>query len=225
MLYTRRSLGTRITTVLLDFGGVLGMPQDPVRVATMASLCGLSRERFLAAYQRDRLELDRGSITAEEYWARIMAVGGVTPTPEMIVHLEREDALGWTRINRPVVAWAAELRAAGYRTAILSNMPPDKLSFMRATSSFSWIDDFEAALFSCEYSMVKPEPEFYRLCLSKLGVTPEECVFLDDSAVNAEGARALGIHAIVFRTAHAAAAEIDRAWGLPVNSLLDSAGT
>ena len=222
--YTRRVLSTHITTVILDFGGVLGMPQDADRVAAMASLCGLSRERFMAAYPRDRLELDRGTLSAAEYWTRIMAIGGVAPTTELIERIEREDALGWTRINHHMVGWAAELRAAGYRTGILSNMPPDKLSFMRSSGGFAWIEDFNAALFSCEYGMVKPEPEFFRLCLSKLAVSPEDCVFLDDSAVNVEGARAMGMHAMVFRSAHEAATELAHSWGLPVSSLMNGAG-
>jgi putative hydrolase of the HAD superfamily len=217
-------LGIRITTVLLDFGAVLGLPQDPVRVISMAALCGLSREQFLSAYGQDRLELDRGTLPAHDYWARLMSLGGVIPTPGLVERLEREDALGWTRINRSMVAWAAELRAAGYRTAILSNMPPEKLAFMRASASFSWIDDFDAVFFSCDYRMVKPEPAFYQVCLTTLGVTGGECLFLDDSPLNAEGARAAGINALVFRSAREAAAALDPAWGLPVRSLLDGEG-
>jgi putative hydrolase of the HAD superfamily len=217
-------LDTRITTVLLDFGGVLGLPQDPVRVERMASLCGLSRELFMAAYGRDRLELDRGSVSAVEYWSAILEVGGLPPTTEMIERLEREDALGWTRINRPVLGWAAELRAAGYRTGILSNMPSEKLHYMRGSDEFRWIADFDAALFSCDYKMVKPEPGFYRLCLAKLGVRPEECVFLDDSERNVEGARAIGIHVLTFRSAREAAVELSRTWGLPVQSLINGEG-
>ena len=63
---------TGIRAVIFDFGGVLGLPQDPVRVATMASLCGLSIEKFRTAYGRDRSELDRGTLSAEEYWSRIL---------------------------------------------------------------------------------------------------------------------------------------------------------
>ena len=219
--YTRRLVSDRITAVLLDFGGVLGLPQDPERVASMASLCGITVEQFRAHYQHDRLELDRGTLRAEDYWARLAALGGVTATPQLVARLEHEDALGWTRINRPMVAWARELRSAGYRTAILSNMPPEKLAFMRASTDFAWIGDFDAAFFSCDYRMVKPEPAFYQVCLAGLGARPGECVFLDDSPVNAEAARAQGIHAVVFRTAREAAAAFDPAWGLPLRSLLD----
>jgi putative hydrolase of the HAD superfamily len=208
-----------VRAVILDFGGVLGLPQDPVRVAKMASLCSLSVPEFLSAYRRDRLELDRGTLPTEEYWRRILESGGVAPSPDLTARIEREDALGWTRISQAVVDWGAELREAGYRTAILSNMPSAKLSFMRATSTFRWIDDFQPAIFSCEHAMVKPEPEIYRLCLEKLAMDPDRCLFLDDVPANVETARALGIHAHHFCSAAAAAAELERAWGVPVRSL------
>jgi putative hydrolase of the HAD superfamily len=221
MLYTHRALEMRVATVILDFGGVLGLPQDSVRAATMASLCGLGIQEFHSVYLRDRLELDRGTLATEEYWRRILAAGGVEPSPELIARIEREDALGWTRVNQRVVRWCAELRRAGYRTAILSNMPTDKLSFMRDSGRFAWIGEFDMAVFSCEHALVKPEQEFYQRCLDLLGAAPRECVFLDDSAVNVEAARAIGIGAMVFRSAEEAAVELERKWGLPVSSLVD----
>jgi putative hydrolase of the HAD superfamily len=189
-------LESRITTVILDFGGVLGLPQDPERAATMASLCGLPMEKFRPLYERDRLELDRGALAAEQYWGRILQEAGV-------------------------VDWSGELRGAGYRTAILSNMPTDKLSFMRASGTMGWIGEFEAAIFSCDVGLVKPEPAIYRLCLEKLKAAPGECVFLDDYSINVEGARAAGINALLFRSAEEAAVELRRRWRLPVQCLVD----
>ena len=212
-----------IRAVIFDFGGVLGLPQDPARVAAMASLCGLSIEKFKSVYGRDRLELDRGTLTAEEYWARILEAGGVDADLGLIARVEREDSLGWTGVNRVVVDWAADLRAAGYRTAILSNMPTSKLAFMRSAGSFGWIDDFRPAIFSCDYFLVKPEPEIYRLCLDRLDMDPARCLFLDDLPRNVEAARALGIHALHFRSPAADAAALEQRWGLPVKRLLNGA--
>ena len=208
-----------IDAVIFDFGGVLGLPQDPDRASAMASLCGLPLEEFFLVYQRDRLELDRGTLATSEYWGRILAAGGVTPTPDLVERIEREDALGWTRVNDRMVRWAAELRGAGYRTAILSNMPVDKLAFMRESGRFGWIGQFDPAIFSCDYSLVKPEPTIYRLCLDKLQVAPERCLFLDDSAINVEAARACAIHALHFRSTAEAVGELRGAWGLPVGAL------
>jgi putative hydrolase of the HAD superfamily len=214
-------LQPHITTIILDFGGVMGLPQDPERAATMASLCGLSMETFRLLYARDRLELDRGTLTAERYWGRILQEAGVASSPELIERIEREDALGWMRVNQKVVDWSGELRGAGYRTAILSNMPTDKLAFMRASGRMGWIGNFEAVIFSCDVALVKPEPAIYRLCLEMLSVTPGECIFLDDYPVNVEGARAAGINALLFQSEGEAAAELRRRWRLPVKCLVD----
>jgi len=221
MNYTLRGLNSPVTSVILDFGGVLGLPQDPARAANMASLCRLPMEEFSPLYQRDRLELDRGTLSTEEYWARLLRAAGVPPTAGLIARIEEEDSLGWTRINSRVVDWAGELRAAGFATAILSNMPSDKLAYMRKIPAFDWIDDFPVTVFSCDHHLVKPEPAIYRLCLDLLGKEPGECVFLDDSPVNVEGGRAAGIAALLFRSAHEAAPVLSGSWGLPVRSLLD----
>ncbi len=162
----------QITTVILDFGGVLGLPQDPVRAEAIAAQCRLPLEEFQRLYFRDRLELDRGTLSTDDYWSRILREAGVQPTRDLIARIEEEDSLGWTRINDAVVAWSRELRAAGYSTAVLSNMPSDKLAWMRRNPSCSWIAEFPVAVFSCEHRMVKPEPAIYRRCLDLLGRAP-----------------------------------------------------
>ena len=219
------------------------MPQDPVRAANMASLCRLEREEFTRLYLLDRLELDRGTLSTEEYWARILRSAGVPPNPGLIARIEEEDSLGWTRINRRVVDWSAELRAAGYATAILSNMPVDKLAYMRRIPAFDFIDDFPVRVFSCDHRLVKPEPETFarrgkwrpsrsaaswrRLPSAStpntnlMGKRPDECVFLDDSLVNVEGGRAAGIATVHFASAEEAAPELSEKWSLPVRSLLN----
>lgn len=207
--------------VILDCGGVLGLPQDPDREAAMAALCALPVEKFRLLYKKDRLELDRGSISVDEYWSRLFIESGITPTSPLIAAIEEHDAQGWTRVNQAVVDWSRELRAAGYRTAILSNMPPNKLAYMRSSGRFDWIDEFPVAIFSCDVDMVKPEPGIYRLCLERLGVQPADSLFLDDFPVNIAAARALGINALLFRSAPEAAGELRERWGLPVKALED----
>jgi len=185
----------------------------------MMELTHLHGAEFYAAYRKDRVELDRGTLDTDEYWRRLFEAGGVSATPELLARIEREDALGWSRVNRRVVDWSYELRHSGYLTAILSNMPSQKLAFMRAERQFSWIKDFDVAIFSCDYLLVKPEPSIYRLCLQKVGAAPQECMFLDDVPENAEGARAVGINALVFGSPDEAASVLERDWGLPVGRL------
>jgi putative hydrolase of the HAD superfamily len=207
------------SAVIFDCGGVLGLPLDAERAVAMANLCGVPMKMFRGLYIKDRLELDRGALSMEEYWGRIFRAVGITPTRGLVAQIEEHDALGWSGVNQKVVDWSRELRAAGLRTAILSNMPPDKLSFMRASGRFGWIEEFPVAIFSCDCALVKPEPAIYRLCLERLGARPEECLFLDDMPANIEAARALGIYAHLFLSAGQAAEELRQRWELPMKSL------
>ncbi len=220
MPYARRALERHVTTVILDFGGVLGLPLDPRHRAEMAALCGLPVAEFQRLYVPDRHELDRGTLPGSEYWRRILAAGGKEATPELVARIEEIDTRGWLEVNHRVVAWTRELKAEGYRTGLLSNMPHEKRAFLRREQAYRWLGDFDAVVFSCDYALVKPEPEIYRLCLSKLGAQPAECLFVDDTPVNVDAARALGFQGLLFRDVEQAAPLIQTQWGIPVRSLL-----
>jgi len=51
---------------------------------------------------------------------------------------------------------------------------------------------------SCNTGLRKPDPEAYAGVLRELGVTAEQCVFIDDRAGNCEAARKIGIRSVVF---------------------------
>jgi putative hydrolase of the HAD superfamily len=58
--------------------------------------------------------------------------------------------------------------------------------------------------------MRKPDPRIYELTCERLGVTPHECVFVDDFANNCEAAAALGMTVVWFQETDDAIAELRR---------------
>jgi HAD superfamily hydrolase (TIGR01509 family) len=48
--------------------------------------------------------------------------------------------------------------------------------------------------------LIKPDAAIYQHTLRGLGVSASEALFLDDREINIQAARALGIHAIQFRS-------------------------
>ena len=80
-------------------------------------------------------------------------------------------------------------RAAGVKTGMLSN------SWGR-TDYGALVDFFDGVVISGAERLRKPDPRIYRLAAERVGVEPEACVFVDDIARNAEGAKAVGMHAI-----------------------------
>ncbi len=55
---------------------------------------------------------------------------------------------------------------------------------------------FETRFLSYEIGLVKPDPDAFEFVVSALGAAPGEILFLDDNALNVDGARAVGIDAV-----------------------------
>ncbi len=122
------------------------------------------------------------------------------------------DSRSWSYPAPVMPQWARDLRAAGFRTALLSNMPAAIRDYILGCP---WLPDFDVRVFSCEFGRSKPAPGIYEHCLKQLGLAPSEALFLDDREPNIRGAEALGLHAILFIDAASASREITRRFALP----------
>lgn len=58
---------------------------------------------------------------------------------------------------------------------------------------------FKKLFFSHELHMLKPNPEIYLTAIAGSGCKAEECLFIDDSQRNVDGAVAVGMHSVLFR--------------------------
>ena len=60
---------------------------------------------------------------------------------------------------------------------------------------------FRDIVVSGEEKLLKPDPAIYYLALDRFGLKPAEALFIDDRAINVEGALAVGMKAHLFTTA------------------------
>jgi len=102
-----------------------------------------------------------------------------------------------------------ELRGRGHKMAICTNNIREWEAHWRAMLPVDEI--FDVVVDSAFVGSRKPEPRIYEITLERLGVVPEEAVFVDDVEVNCEGARELGITAIRFRSTEQAIEQIETA--------------
>jgi putative hydrolase of the HAD superfamily len=65
-----------------------------------------------------------------------------------------------------------------------------------------------------EVGMHKPQPEIFMLGCERIGLAPEECVFVDDLRENCEGAEAVGMTATLHRGAERTVPELERLLGV-----------
>jgi len=188
----------RIRAVILDFGEVLCHVPSAEAIQRLAVLFQMDPGTFLPIYLETRAPYDRGDLLAAEYWQKFAAQAGVEITAAEIEQARQLDLELWSHINDAMILWVQQLHAAGFKTAILSNMPTDMATHVR--KNFPWISHFDHHIFSAEVRSVKPEPAIYQHCMSELGVEPSEALFIDDRDVNLEQARAAGIHGIRFQS-------------------------
>ena len=87
-----------------------------------------------------------------------------------------------------------QLRAAGLRTAILSNGEP---SMLAAGASGAGIDGLLDAILSVEeVGIFKPHPKVYQLAVDRLGVGADEIAFQSSNAWDVSGAATFGLRAV-----------------------------
>ena len=67
---------------------------------------------------------------------------------------------------------------------------------------------FRDIVVSGQVKQLKPAAAIYRLLMDRNGLEPQDCVFIDDSMANVEGARAVGMDAIHFTSAEALGREL-----------------
>ncbi len=187
-----------LRAVVFDYGMVLTGSPDPEAYAAMLRITGLSREDFERVYWTDRHAYDEGKLTGIAFWQKLLSDAGLPQDQKTVEELNHWDARHWTTQNPAMVAWQQQLTQHGILTAILSNMGDSVLE--KIEREFEWIHRFDVLVWSFQLLMAKPDPAIYHHTLAKLGIRPEDALFLDDRLVNVEAARALGMQALLFST-------------------------
>jgi putative hydrolase of the HAD superfamily len=188
-----------IRAVILDYGEVLCFAPEPETMGRMAAIFRIEPEHFMERYVPTRGPYDQGLLTAEEYWRKFARDAGGEVDAAQIETLRTWDTRMWSRINAEMIEWARELRAAGVRTALLSNMQHDMAAHARR--NFAWLSDFEHQILSCELRLIKPDPAIFEHTIQRLDVKPGEALLVDDREANVEAARTTGLQAIRFQSA------------------------
>lgn len=204
----------RVRGVIFDYGNVLCARQPAQDVGALAALFDASPAPFEEAYWERRDVFDAAGVTPEEYWSEIARLLGANFTPALLAEAIELDNESWSHPSPVMARWAEAIRAAGVRTAILSNMPVTLRRHL--DESVTWLPRFDHRTFSCDVAMSKPRPGIFEHCIAGLGVPAEETLFLDDREENTRAAAALGLHAVLFRDPAQAQQEIAARFELPV---------
>ncbi len=207
-----------IRAVISDFGGVLTTPLLG-SFAAFQDETGISAQSLGEAMQRiaerdgehPLFELERGRITEARFLESLRRELAPDLGHEPELHRFSEIYFDALDPNEPMIEEMRDLKARGYRMALLTNNVREWEPLWRGMLPVDEI--FEVIVDSAFVGMRKPEPAIYELVLERIGggIGAADCLFVDDVEDNVATARELGMAAVHFRSSDQAIGEIEAA--------------
>ncbi len=188
-----------VECLIFDLGGVL-VDLDWERCVNQFVEIGVDNIDDILSTTHQKgflLDYELGTISTEEFREKVRELSSKSPSDSEI-----DDALTALLVGFPKekLDLLYELKKR-YKVLMLSNT--NKKSFEFIVEEFiskdgKQIEDyFDKCYLSYEMGLSKPSEEIYQAILQDFNLTPEACMFFDDSPVNVEAAKKLGFHAEV----------------------------
>ncbi|NXW39934.1 ACD10 dehydrogenase, partial [Nyctiprogne leucopyga] len=165
------------------------------------------------------LKYTRGELTTVEFLQELgqqcfEIANACIPVDSFLSDLIRNEMIK----QLPIMAEAVQcIRAEGLKTALLSN----NFCLLNGDSSLP-LDrkHFDVMVGSYQEGMHKPDHHIYKLCLERLGVQPQESIFLDSSSQNLKAAAQLGIQTVKVDDPEVALKELETYLGFPLQGFV-----
>jgi len=185
-----------IHAIVFDLGNVL-IPFDWKRgYGALTELCPHPPEEARRRIKESGLfnTFELGQIEPHEMARRVCSL------IDLDVSFERFREL-WSSIFLPETNLPDSMLASlhgNYRLLLLSNTDP--IHFGWVNEKYPILRHFDHCVLSYELGCKKPAPKIYEAAIAHAGCPASQVFFTDDLAENVEGARALGIDAVLFQS-------------------------
>jgi putative hydrolase of the HAD superfamily len=183
-----------ISTILFDADGVMqrtAMGWQDELIGFLGDRSDSEGEAFLEAIRRAEEPTMDGRTD--------IAIPMASVLHEFAVEADVDDVLElWTRIepHADMIDAVADLRRDRVRCCLTTNQQNRRAAWMRHHLGYDLV--FDQQFYSCELGLAKPDPAYFTTILESLDVKPSTVLFVDDTAVNVDGARTTGLNAELF---------------------------
>jgi HAD superfamily hydrolase (TIGR01549 family) len=194
-----------IKAVVFDIGGVLEIIDDSIFPGPWPARLGLTDVEFAA--RLDGLAGD--PVVGEVTWPEVLGHWRVRlGLSDVDAHAIAADFWRWYAgtLDQPLFDWFAAQRAHR-KTGILSSSGPGAREHEQHHGFEDITDDL---VYSHEVGLMKPDPRVFVLTAQRLGVRPDEVLFLDDLPGDVEAAHAAGWHAVLHTSTPDSIAAMER---------------
>lgn len=179
--------------IVFDLGGVLFFRDKHKCTPEFVEFFSFVRSEQMPEFWE---EYDRGTSTLEEVTHTLCRINDCA-YEKCADYLRRSIDIQET--VKPTEALIRDLKAAGYKLYVLSNMSCEFIAHLRTFPVYAL---FDGEVVSCEEGVVKPEPRIYEILLERYDLDPSETLFVDDRPANIAAAERLGIRGQLFDYKH-----------------------
>ncbi|HIU51090.1 MAG TPA: HAD-IA family hydrolase [Candidatus Merdicola faecigallinarum] len=176
---------------VFDLGNVIVRPMSVKKLYEMLE-CKVSFENFYEYFKGDKSsdDIHRGLISTEEYIKRILKFSGSDKNVEEFIGIFTGPIRNGLFKN--TVELIDRLKKEKQKVCMLSNLR--KIDFEWFSTQYD-ISKFDNLYLSYQMHLMKPDDEIYIEMIKDLGVSSSSIYFFDDSQVNVDAAKKLGINA------------------------------
>ena len=164
--------------------------------AQMCEETGISREAFRKIWTETERKRTLGLMTFEEAIEIILKENGKYSDElfhSVVRHRKEAKRECFHHLHEEIIPLLAELKKLEILIGLISNCYSEEAEVIRNSILFPY---FDCACLSCEEGIAKPDPEIFALCVSRLHLKPEECIYIGDGGSHElEAASACGMHA------------------------------
>lgn len=179
-----------IKAVIFDWGHVLIDNSETHRIKFFSQKLGVTSDEFKPVLEKYLPLFTTGELDEDILWLKIQEDLGIKDIKIPNIWAESWET-GYIPFEE-MWSLARALKANGYKIGLLSNCEKPTTS-LAARPEYGV---FDAKIFSCFEGVKKPDSKIYEIALERLGVKPEEAVFIDDVDRYVEGAKIVGLRAI-----------------------------
>lgn len=178
--------------VFFDYDGVLTKDKTGTLTSNrfLSLQTGIPYEILAAAFQKHNGELNAGNMTYSAIWSGVCTLLGRKLPRELLV-----GAFESTPLNREMLKLARNLKHH-YAVGIITDNKKDRIDHLR---KYQGLDEvFAPIVVSAEIGHTKASPAIFMHAIASLKLSPQECIFIDNTPSNLVAAAKLGMAVIHF---------------------------
>lgn len=194
-----------IRLIISDFGGVICTFDYRIFCERLARRIAKGADAIYTAVYGGGLQaqFEQGLLTGVAYHRTVMdLLGDDVPYDEFF------PMYGDIFTEIPATCEMLRRLHARYPLYLLSDTNEIHFGYVKKTVEVLRL--FDQFIVSYEVGAMKPGPRIYQEALRRSGTPAEACVFIDDRPGNVEGARQVGMHAILFTSPEQCASDLIR---------------